>query len=132
MYLAAYLFLMNNIIRSSAYIFFFIILFYSCSGSGDDDTDIVPAEPLMDQYTKENDSIVEFMKTHFYNYEDFNSLSSNSTVELSIDTIAGDNHDKTPIFDQVSTLTINLIDENDEPMEDVWCELEVFLKEVFL
>ena len=26
-----------------------------------------PAEPLMDQYTKENDSIVEFMKTHFYN-----------------------------------------------------------------
>ena len=105
---------MNNIIRSSAYIFFFIILFYSCSGSGDDDTDIVPAEPLMDQYTKENDSIVEFMKTHFYNYEDFNSLSSNSTVELSIDTIAGDNLDKTPIFDQVSTLTINLIDENDE------------------
>ena len=105
---------MNNIIRSSAYIFFFIILFYSCSGSGDDDTDIVPAEPLMDQYTKENDSIVEFMKTHFYNYEDFNSLSSNSSVELSIDTIAGDNLDKTPIFDQVSTLTINLIDENDE------------------
>jgi len=105
---------MNNIIRSSAYIFFFIILFYSCSGSGGDDTDIVPAEPLMDQYTKENDSIVEFMKTHFYNYEDFNSLSSNSTVELSIDTIAGVNLDKTPIFDQVSTLTINLIDENDE------------------
>jgi len=105
---------MNNIIRSSAYIFFFIILFYSCSGSGDDDTDIVPAEPLMDQYTKENDSIVEFMKTHFYNYEDFNSLSSNSSVELSIDTIAGDNLDKTPIFDQVSTLTVNLIDENDE------------------
>jgi hypothetical protein len=105
---------MNNIIRSSAYIFFFIILFYSCSGSGDDDTDIVPAEPLMDQYTKENDSIVEFMKTHFYNYEDFNSLSSNSSVELIIDTIAGDNLDKTPIFDQVSTLTVNLIDENDE------------------
>ena len=114
MYLAAYLFIMNKVIRSSIYIFSFIILFYSCSGSGDDDTDIVPAEPLMDQYTKENDSIVEFMKTHFYNYEDFNSLSSNSSVELSIDTIAGDNLDKTPIFDQVSTLTINLIDENDE------------------
>ena len=114
MYLAAYLFLMNKIIRSSIYIFSFIILFYSCSGDGDDDTDIVPAEPLLDQYTKENDSIVEFMKTHFYNYEDFNSLSSNSSVELSIDTIAGDNHDKTPIFDQVSTLTVNLIDENDE------------------
>jgi len=49
---------MNKIIRSSIYIFSFIILFYSCSGDGDDDTDIVPAEPLLDQYTKENDSIV--------------------------------------------------------------------------
>ena len=83
MYLAAYLFLMNNIIRSSAYIFSFIILFYSCSGSGDDDTEIVPAEPLMDQYTKENDSIVEFMKTHFYNYEDLSEiLRENKPIKI--------------------------------------------------
>ena len=68
----------------------------------------------LDQYTKENDSIIEFMKTHFYNYEDFTSLSSNSSIELVIDTIAGDNLNKTPIFNQVTTLSINLIDENDE------------------
>lgn len=105
---------MNNIIRSSAYIFFFIILFYSCSGSGDDDTDIVPAEPLMDQYTKENDSIVEFMKTHFYNYEDFQNLASNSSVDLVIDTIAGDNSNKVSIFDQITTFTVDIVDENEE------------------
>jgi len=105
---------MNNLLRNIAYIFSIIILFYSCSGDDDDEISIIPAEPLLDQYTKENDSIVEFMKTHFYNYEDFTSLSSNSSIELVIDTIAGDNLNKTPIFNQVTTLSINLIDENDE------------------
>ncbi len=104
---------MNNLLRNIAYIFSIIILFYSCSGD-DDEISIIPAEPLLDQYTKENDSIIEFMKTHFYNYEDFTSLSSNSSIELVIDTIAGDNLNKTPIFNQVTTLSINLIDENDE------------------
>jgi len=105
---------MNNLLRNIAYIFSIIILFYSCSGDDDDEISIIPAEPLLDQYTKENDSIIEFMKTHFYNYEDFTSLSSNSSIELVIDTIAGDNLNKTPIFNQVTTLSINLIDENDE------------------
>ena len=105
---------MNNLLRNIAFIFSIIILFYSCSGDDDDEISIIPAEPLLDQYTKENDSIIEFMKTHFYNYEDFTSLSSNSSIELVIDTIAGDNLNKTPIFNQVTTLSINLIDENDE------------------
>lgn len=105
---------MNNLLRNIAYIFSIIILFYSCSGDDDDEISIIPAEPLLDQYTKENDSIIEFMKTHFYNYDDFTSLSSNSSIELVIDTIAGDNLNKTPIFNQVTTLSINLIDENDE------------------
>src|SRR5210317_957491 len=100
---------MNNLLRNIAYIFSIIILFYSCSGDDDDEISIIPAEPLLDQYTKENDSIIEFMKTHFYNYEDFTSLSSNSSIELVIDTIAGDNLNKTPIFNQVTTLSINLI-----------------------
>ena len=86
--------------------FFFIILFYSCSGSGDDDTDIVPAEPLMDQYTKENDSIVEFMKTHFYNYEDFQDPDNRTKIKF--DTIANENSNKTPLIEQVNKSTINV------------------------
>ena len=115
MYLAPYLFYMNNLSKSILSFISIIVLLYSCSGSDDDD-DIssIPLEPLKDQYVIENDSIIEFMKTHFYNYDDFDNLSSNSSVELKIDTIAGDNLDKTPIFDQVTTFTIDLIDENDE------------------
>ena len=54
------------------------------------------------------------MQTHFYNYEDFTNLSSNSTVELIIDTISGDNIDKISLFDQVTTLSVEILDENDE------------------
>ena len=105
---------MNNLSKSILSFISIIVLLYSCSGSDDDDISIIPLEPLKDQYVIENDSIIEFMKTHFYNYDDFDNLSSNSSVELKIDTIAGDNLDKTPIFDQVTTFTIDLIDENDE------------------
>ena len=114
MYLAPYLFYMNNLSKSLLSFISIIVLLYSCSGSDDDDISSIPLEPLGDQYVIENDSIIEFMKTHFYNYDDFDNLSSNSSVELKIDTIAGDNLDKTPIFDQVTTFTIDLIDENDE------------------
>jgi hypothetical protein len=54
------------------------------------------------------------MKTHFYNYEDFQNLASNSSVDLVIDTIAGDNSNKVSIFDQVTTFTVDIFDENDE------------------
>ena len=38
----------------------------------------------------------------------------NSTVELIIDSISGDNIDKIPLFDQVTTLSVDIIDENEE------------------
>jgi len=72
------------------------------------------SEPIKSQYLIENDSIIQFMKTHFYNYEDFTNLSTNSTVELIIDSISGDNIDKISLFDQVTTLSVDIIDENKE------------------
>ena len=72
------------------------------------------SEPIKSQYLIENDSIIQFMKTHFYNYEAFNNLSSNNTVELIIDTISGGNVDKIPLFEQVITMSIDIIDEYDE------------------
>ena len=72
------------------------------------------SEPIKSQYLIENDSIIQFMKTHFYNYEDFTNLSPNSTVELIIDSISGDNIDKISLFDQVTTLSVDIIDENEE------------------
>ena len=89
------------------------MVIYSCSKDSSSIEEI-PANDIGPQYVLENDSIVEFLQTHFYNYKDFENLSSNNTVELLIDTISGDNIDKISLFDQVSTLSIDIEDDNNE------------------
>lgn len=88
------------------------MIFFSCKK---DDTNItnIPLEDLSQQYTIENDSIIQFMKSHFFNYDDFNDLSPNDSPEIVFDSIIGDNIDKTPIYDQVSTLQISVKDADD-------------------
>jgi len=88
------------------------MIFFSCKK---DDTNItnIPLEDLSQQYTLENDSIIQFMKSHFFNYDDFNDLSPNDSPEIVFDSIIGDNIDKTPIYDQVSTLQISVKDADD-------------------
>ena len=114
MYLAPYLFLMKNFFYLFYYNLFIIIITQSCSNDGLNIQEVIPPNPIKAQYALENDSIINFLQTHFYNYDDFNKLNSNESVELIIDTISGDNSDKIPLFDQVSTTSVEIIDENDE------------------
>ena len=104
---------MRNSFKFIFYNFFLILVIYSCSKDSSSIQEI-PANDIGPQYVLENDSIVEFLQTHFYNYKDFENLSSNNTVELLIDTISGDNIDKISLFDQVSTLSIDIEDDNNE------------------
>ena len=104
---------MRNSFKFIFYNFFLILVIYSCSKDSSSIEEI-PANDIGPQYVLENDSIVEFLQTHFYNYKDFKNLSSNNTVELLIDTISGDNIDKISLFDQVSTLSIDIEDDNNE------------------
>ena len=104
---------MRNSFKFIFYNFFLILVISSCSKDSSSIEEI-PANDIGPQYVLENDSIVEFLQTHFYNYKDFENLSSNNTVELLIDTISGDNIDKISLFDQVSTLSIDIEDDNNE------------------
>jgi len=104
---------MRNSFKFIFYNFFLILVIYSCSKDSSSIEEI-PANDIGPQYVLENDSIVVFLQTHFYNYKDFENLSSNNTVELLIDTIFGDNIDKISLFDQVSTLSIDIEDDNNE------------------
>jgi len=92
---------------------FTVLFFLSCKKDDDSVLDAEPPRDLQEQYIIENDSIIEFMQTHFYNYTDFENIGGNQNPELIIDTIAGDNANKTPIFDQVKTMEIEVKDEND-------------------
>jgi hypothetical protein len=105
---------MIRILKKSVLLISTILFITSCSNDDNNVNTIIDLEPVLDQYILENDSVVTYMKTHFYNYEDFQNLASNSSVDLVIDTIAGDNSNKVSIFDQVTTFTVDIVDENEE------------------
>ena len=114
MYLAKYfIYFMRSFFKFIFYSFFLTLVVYSCK-KDDSSVDSVPVNDISTQYALEKDSIIEFLQTHFYNYEDFENLPNNSSVELLIDTISGDNSDKIPLYDQVSNLMIEVEDENSE------------------
>ncbi len=50
--------------------------------------------------------IIAYLETHFYNYEEFNAPSEDFDYRIKFDTIAGDNANKTPLFDQVESKTV--------------------------
>ena len=89
-----------------------LLIFFSCKKDDTNNIDI-PIKDLSEQYIVENDSIIQFMKTHFFNYSDFSNISSTDSPEIIFDSIIGDNLNKTPIYDQVSTLQISVKDAND-------------------
>lgn len=87
-----------------------ILCFISCKKDDDGSVDSIPANDYTEQHIIENDSIIDFMQNHFYNYEDFSNLATSDGPELIIDSIKGDNIDKISIYEQVSSLEINVKD----------------------
>ena len=77
---------------------------------GEDDNGIVTVPPrlLADVAPENDDEIREYLSTHFYNYEEFENPPAGFDFRIVIDTIAGDNIDKTPLLDLVSTATVDV------------------------
>ena len=62
------------------------------------------------QRALDNDSLLTFLQTRFYNYEAYATAASNEQVTFTIDTIQGDNANKTPLSDQVEELNFRVKD----------------------
>ncbi|TXN34329.1 hypothetical protein FVB32_17545 [Flagellimonas hymeniacidonis] len=86
----------------------FTVLLISCKN--DDDVDVQSVPPrLLAEVSPENDAeIVEFLETHFYNYEEFASPPADFDYKIKIDTIAGANADKAPLANFIKDTTINV------------------------
>ncbi|MEC7772949.1 MAG: FKBP-type peptidyl-prolyl cis-trans isomerase [Bacteroidota bacterium] len=97
------------------YILLIFSLFLSCNK---DDDDTIQIREYIEQVVLDEQTIEEYLKSHYYNYEDFNSPNSFEVdIKVRIDTIRDSTANKIPLFDQVKVKTVNVTDSdgNDIP-----------------
>lgn len=83
-------------------------LIVSCKKDDDAAPPPEPPRPLAEVAVEEEAKIQEYLKTHFYNYEEFDSIPENFDFKIKIDTIAGTNSDKTPLAEDMTSETITV------------------------
>lgn len=71
---------------------------WSCKND-DDQIEVVPPRSIIEVSAEDDAEIVSFLKTHFFNYEDFQNPPADFDYKIVFDTIAGDNSDKVSIYD---------------------------------
>jgi len=85
-----------------------IVVASSCGDDDGDDIEIIPPRLLAEVATENDEEIKEFLETHFYNYEEFETPPMDFDYKIVIDTIAGDNQDKIPLINQVASAVVNV------------------------
>ena len=91
------------------YIYFSFIFILLLSCNKDDDNNTIVIRDYSEQVVDDEQTIEEYLKSHFYNYEDFeNSNSFEINIKVRIDTITDVTANKTPLYDQVKIKTINV------------------------
>tara|TARA_R100000935_G_C2806878_1_gene153124 strand:+ start:80 stop:1003 length:924 start_codon:yes stop_codon:yes gene_type:complete len=80
----------------------------------DDDNDIVPVEirDRGEQALEDDEALLTYLQTHFYNEEDFQNPVEGFEYRIKFDSIAGSNLDKTPLIDS-DLLTTKIITRNE-------------------
>ena len=91
------------------YIYFSFIFILLLSCNKDDDNNTIVIRDYSEQVVDDKQTIEKYLKSHFYNYEDFeNSNSFEVNIKVRIDTITDVTANKTPLYDQVKIKTINV------------------------
>ncbi|UAB84271.1 hypothetical protein INR75_19260 [Zunongwangia sp. SCSIO 43204] len=84
------------------------LIFTSCDDDDDGTVDPIELRDEQEQRTADDDSLVEYLQTHFYNYEEFENPAADFDYNIVFDTIAGENSDKVSIWESpnFSTKTV--------------------------
>ena len=75
------------------------LIFTSCNDDDDGGVEPVELRDEREQAVIDDDSIVEYLTTHFYNYEEFENPTPDFDYNIVFDTIAGENSDKKSILE---------------------------------
>ncbi|MEZ4778290.1 MAG: hypothetical protein R2786_02800 [Flavobacteriaceae bacterium] len=82
-----------------------IFTIFSCKKQ-DDGVTFIPARDRGEEAPVSVAIVEEFLRTHFYNYEEFASPPPDFDYKIKFDTLAGDNASKIPLIDQVQSKTV--------------------------
>lgn len=105
---------MKRIVSFSLITLVFVSIIASCNNDSEDDgLETIPPRDRGEESIAADIEIREFLETHFYNYEDFETPPTDFDFKIVIDTISGDNADKTPLLSQVETKTATDLSEED-------------------
>ncbi len=100
---------------SKLFLVFFLILFnFSCSPEEQEDEE--PPRDYLDQSVEDDQKLVEYLKSHYYNYEDFNN-DSNEDKEIIIDTILSESANLKSLFDFAVQTSVTLASNEGEIIE---------------
>ena len=103
-----------NLRKFSLICLLFSVGFVSCNKDDKSDPDTVEVRDRAEQEIADQEALVEYLQTHFYNYQDFENPSESFGYNIQLDTIDGANADKTPLIDsdllQTKTYTYQDVD----------------------
>ena len=91
--------------------FLVLVIAWSCKKDDDEDVVIVPSRALSEVAAENDAEIREYLETHFYNYDEFENPAAGFDFKIKLDTIEGENLDKTPLIEQVKSKTVNVSSE---------------------
>lgn len=100
--------------------FFFTLLIFLYACKKDDSDQVEEIRDLSEQTSADNSALIEYLETHFYNYEDFENNPDKYPIDIKLDTIADDNNNKIPLINQVTKKTIELINGDDIVNADLY------------
>lgn len=100
---------MLRFIKSYAHLLSLIALLSSCDSNNNPTQTAVELRDYAEQFAEDDALLVEYLTTHFYNYEDFVGAGEEE-ITIVIDTIAGDNANKTPMINQVQQISVPVTD----------------------
>lgn len=87
----------------------------SCKKDDDNNEQVViPPRDRGEQAIEDDDALISYLQTHFYNEEDFKNPSESFDYKIKFDSIDGVNNDKTPLIDsdllETKVVTRNEVD----------------------
>ncbi|QLG44157.1 FKBP-type peptidyl-prolyl cis-trans isomerase [Costertonia aggregata] len=85
------------------------VMIWSCNNDDDGpNNESVPPRSLSEVAAENDAEIQDFLRTHFYNYEEFETPPEDFDFKIRIDTIAGANSNKEALINQVEVKTIKV------------------------